>query len=160
MTQFARFFIYCTQIGREPLTHETTMERLTARIYENDEPHWLLAPMIRRCLTREDQSYRELKSWLTEITNIDELDSLTGFLEALYGDMKRVFKQTVITPEALKRTPNTGFLRAMMGEPLTKPHAWEDISTELSRVLASRDEADTEKLTAAYFKLKQIVYNT
>ena len=143
-----------------PLLHETTIEELTARIYEDNEPHWLLALVIRRCLTREDQRYRELKAWLKEITNSDELDLLAGFLEALYDDVKRVFKQTVITPEALKRTPNTGFLRAMMGEPLTKPHAWEDISTELSRVLASRDEADTEKLTAAYFKLKQIAYNT
>jgi hypothetical protein len=91
---------------------------------------------------------------------MDELDPLTDFLEALYGDVKRVFKQTIVIPEALKSFPNPGFLRAMMGEPLTKPHAWEDISTEMNRALASRDEADTEKLTAAYSKLKQIAYNT
>jgi hypothetical protein len=116
---------------------------LTARIYEDDEPHWLLTLVIRRCLTREDQPYRELESWLNDITSTQELDPITLFLESLYGDMKRVFKQNATTPEAMKRTPDHGFLRAMMGEPLTKPHAWQDISTELSRVLASRDEEDT-----------------
>jgi len=59
----------------------------------------------------------------------------------------------------MKTTPNNGFLRAMMGEPLTKPHAWEEISDELSRVLALRDEAETIKLAATYTKLKQIAYN-
>ena len=32
-----------------PVLHETTIEQLTARIYEDDEPHWLLTLVIRRC---------------------------------------------------------------------------------------------------------------
>jgi hypothetical protein len=146
-----------------PPQQQRTREQLISYIQQTDDgPQWLFALIIKRCVTREDPTYREVISWLTEIetARADDLASLTLFLESLYGDMKRRTRSDIIIPEANKPVPNRGFLRAMMGEPIDEPSAWRDISNELSKVLEARDPTDIEHLRITFAKLQQIASDT